>query len=51
MLLIDTNSLGYIIETENIFQDFHKEKNYLSTAIIQKNENVIIISINHSPRH
>lgn len=51
MLLIDTDSRGYIIENENIFQDFHKKMNCLTTVIIQKIENAIIISINYSPRH
>ena len=44
MLLTDTDSLRYITETENVYEDFYKKKNnYLISAINQENQNTTII--------
>ena len=46
MLLTDTDSLRYITETENVYEDFYKKKkNYLISAINQENQNTRIIYI------
>ena len=45
ILLIEYDSLMYKIEPENIFEDFWKEKIYLTLVIIQKIQNITIIQI------
>ena len=44
MLLANTNSLMYIVEIENVYQDFFKDKR-MTSAIIQKNQNIMIMKI------
>ena len=43
LLLTGKDSLIYEIETENIYQDFHSDKNnYLTSRIIHKNQIIMI---------
>ena len=42
MLLTDTDSFYYIIETENVSNNFTKTVNYLTSVINQENQNMII---------
>ena len=42
MLLTDTDSFYYIIETENVSNNFTKTANYLTSVINQENQNMII---------
>ena len=45
MLLTDTDSVVYKIEAENAFDVFKKLKSYLTSAIIQKNQIIMIIQV------
>ena len=42
MLLTDTGSFYYIIETENVSNNFTETANYLTSVINQENQNMII---------
>ena len=43
MLLTDTNSFYYIIETEIVYKEFTKTNNDLTLAIIQKIQTIVVI--------
>ena len=45
MLLTDTDSLMYIIETDNIYEDLCKDKELFGISNYQKNQNITIIYI------
>ena len=46
LLLIDTDGLMYEIKTEDVYEDFSKDKKCLILLIIQLNDSFIIIQTN-----
>ena len=50
MLIIDTNNFHYIIKTENVYQDFYKDKqifdyrNYAKESKYYDNTNNLVVS-------
>ena len=44
MLLPETDSLIYIIETKNVYEDFYKYKN-VTSLIIQTTENIKLVQM------
>ena len=43
MLLTDTDSLMYIIETENVHEEFYKDKELFGFSNYKKNQSIMLI--------